>query len=87
MLKIGFDEEVGEESVEHFRKSLQKAMSPQSFHETFAFRGAMVVPVANDQKRKDKYHTLRYIRSNRWSNVGGGYPPPVSKTTGKIHGL
>lgn len=58
-MKIGFDEEVGEESVETFRKILLKAMSPLSFHETFAFRGASVVAVTSDQKRKEKYHTLK----------------------------
>ena len=60
LMKIGFDEEVGEENVEQFRKSLLKSRSPTSVLETFAFSGASVIPVAVDQKRKDsKYHTLR----------------------------
>lgn len=59
-MKIGFDEEVGEENVEQFRKALTKASSPLSVLETFAFSGASLIPVAVDQKRKEKYHTLRY---------------------------
>lgn len=58
-MKIGFDEEVGEENVEQFRKALLKSRSPVSVLETFAFSGASIIPVAPDQKRKEKYHTLR----------------------------
>lgn len=58
-MKIGFDEEVGEENVEQFRKALLKARAPVSVLETFAFSGAAIIPVALDQKRKEKYHTLR----------------------------
>jgi len=59
LLKIAFDEEVGEDNVELFRKSLAKRRSPMSVLETFAFSGAALVPVAMDQKRKEKYHTLK----------------------------
>jgi len=58
-MKIGFDEEVGEENVDQFRKSLLKARAPASVLETFAFSGASLIPVSVDQKRKEKYHTLR----------------------------
>lgn len=60
-MKIGFDEEVGEENVEQFRKALIKERSPASVLETFAFSGAALVPVAVDQKRKDKYQTLKCV--------------------------
>ncbi|XP_067934289.1 myotubularin-related protein 13-like [Watersipora subatra] len=74
LMKVGFDEEVGEESVEHFRKALAKGRSPVSVLDTFAFSGASVIPVTVDQKRKEKYHTLR--------DLGKTLKKTVRKTAG-----
>ncbi|XP_033645492.1 myotubularin-related protein 13-like isoform X1 [Asterias rubens] len=62
LLKIAFDEEVGAERVELFRKMCGRIRYPQSLYQTFAFHGSTVSPLLSVQmKQKEKTATLRKL--------------------------
>ena len=61
LVKIAFDEEVGAERVELFRKMCNRYRYPQSIYQTFAFHGSTVSPLLSTQmKQKEKSATLRW---------------------------
>jgi myotubularin-related protein 5/13 len=59
LMKVAFDEEVGSENVETFRKLANKVRNPPSIFSTFAFTGHVSQQVANIHKDKEKNTTLR----------------------------
>lgn len=60
LLKIAFDEEVGSDNIETFRKLVNKVRNPATIFTTFAFSGHTVHPSTQMQKAKEKNASLRY---------------------------
>ena len=58
-MKIAFDEEVGSENIETFRKLLNKVRNPPSVLSTFAFTGGLVIQATPLHKHKEKNSTLK----------------------------
>ncbi|XP_038054357.1 myotubularin-related protein 13-like isoform X3 [Patiria miniata] len=78
LIKIAFDEEVGAEKVEAFRKNCTRCRYPHSLYETFAFQGSTVAPhLSTQMKQKEKSATLRkfasktFLKGKRAVGVGG----------------
>ncbi len=64
-MKVAFDEEVGMEKVELFRKNCTRYRFPQNIYQTYAFQGAVISPAFTTQmKHKEKSATLRYMYVN-----------------------
>ena len=61
MIKVAFDEEVSQESVEALRKIINRLRHPQTIQQLFAFVGQNQVPQTPSRREKDKpgYGTLR----------------------------
>ncbi len=59
-MKIAFDEEVGSDNVETFRKLVLKIRNPPSVFNTFAFTGHMIQQTTPLHKQKEKNASLRY---------------------------
>ncbi|BES90651.1 Myotubularin protein [Nesidiocoris tenuis] len=59
LIKIAFDEEVPAESIELFRKTLQKVRHPPDIFQYFAFSGHISVPQTPTQKNKEKNATFK----------------------------
>ncbi|XP_022088215.1 myotubularin-related protein 13-like isoform X3 [Acanthaster planci] len=79
LIKIAFDEEVGAEKVEAFRKNCVRYRYPQSLYQTFAFHGSTISPLLSTQmKQKEKSATLRkfatktFLKGKKAVGVGGG---------------
>ena len=66
LLKVAFDEEVSQESVESIRKMINRLRHPQAIHHLFAFAGHHSIPQTPSRREKDKpgYGTLRW--ENLW---------------------
>lgn len=58
LMKLAFDEEVSNDSIDHFRKTLSKLRHPQEIWGYFAFAGQQMVPAA-PLVTKDKNTTLK----------------------------
>ena len=58
-MKLAFDEEVTQESIESFRKMLQKVRHPPDIFHYFAFIGQVVVSQTPLHKGKEKNVTLK----------------------------
>ncbi|XP_062839539.1 myotubularin-related protein 5 isoform X2 [Anolis carolinensis] len=69
LLRIAFDEEVASESVEIFRKHLQKLRYPQHIADTFAFTVGQSIKPALQPKAKEKNPSLRTISKNLVKNA------------------
>uniref|UniRef100_A0A6I8PGZ1 SET binding factor 1 n=1 Tax=Ornithorhynchus anatinus TaxID=9258 RepID=A0A6I8PGZ1_ORNAN len=76
LLKIAFDEEVGSDSAETFRKHLQKLRFPNHVHNTFAFSAGQPAP-ALQPRSKEKSPSLRTLSRNLMKNA--------KKTMGRQH--
>lgn len=65
MLKLVFDEEVEQEAIETFRKSLQKRHSPNTIFGSFAFcgKGIARTPTFVIQKHMERQGTLRKTKN------------------------
>ncbi|CAB0016635.1 unnamed protein product [Nesidiocoris tenuis] len=63
LIKIAFDEEVPAESIELFRKTLQKVRHPPDIFQYFAFSGHISVPQTPTQKNKEKNATFKFVKS------------------------
>ena len=59
LMKIAFDEEVGSENVETFRKLVNKVRNPPDVFTTYAFIGHMVQQATPLHKHKEKNASLR----------------------------
>lgn len=59
LLKVAFDEEVGSDNVETFRKLVIKIRNPQSVFNTFAFTGHLIQQATPLRKQKEKNASLR----------------------------
>lgn len=59
LLKLAFDEEVTPESIEAFRKMLQRIRHPPNIFHHFAFTGQVVVSQTPHHKGKEKNATLK----------------------------
>jgi hypothetical protein len=57
-MKLAFDEEVGNDAIDLFRKTLSKRRHPQDISGYFAFAGQLLVP-ATPLVTKDKNTTLK----------------------------
>ena len=71
LMKLVFDEEVGSEAVEAFRKKLQKLRAPPTVFSTFAFcgRGLVRTPTLVIQKHMERQGTLRKNRTRLVANA------------------
>ncbi|XP_068959032.1 myotubularin-related protein 5 isoform X3 [Petaurus breviceps papuanus] len=71
LLKMAFDEEVGSESAEVFRKHLHKLRYPADIRGTFAFTAGSSVHTASRQPRttKEKSPSLRTLSRNLVKNA------------------
>lgn len=58
LMKLAFDEEVSSDSIDLFRKTLNKLRHPQDISSYFAFAGQLLVPTA-PLVTKDKNTTLK----------------------------
>ncbi|XP_038612156.1 myotubularin-related protein 5 isoform X2 [Tachyglossus aculeatus] len=76
LLKIAFDEEVGSDSAETFRKHLQKLRFPTHVHNTFAFSAGQPAPTLQPRS-KEKSPSLRTLSRNLMKNA--------KKTMGRQH--
>ncbi|XP_041365406.1 myotubularin-related protein 13-like [Gigantopelta aegis] len=61
LMKIAFDEEVGSENVETFRKLANKVRNPPDVFSTYAFIGHMVQQATPLHKHKEKNASLRHF--------------------------
>uniref|UniRef100_A0A8C2W233 SET binding factor 1 n=1 Tax=Chinchilla lanigera TaxID=34839 RepID=A0A8C2W233_CHILA len=78
LLKMAFDEEVGSDSAELFRKQLHKLRYPPDIRGTFAFSlGSTHTPVRPARIAKDKGPSLRTLSRNLVKNA--------KKTMGRQH--
>ncbi|XP_062058601.1 myotubularin-related protein 5 isoform X3 [Lepus europaeus] len=78
LLKMAFDEEVGSESAELFRKQLHKLRYPPDIRGTFAFTlGSAHTPGRPPRSAKDKGPSLRTLSRNLVKNA--------KKTIGRQH--
>ena len=70
-MKLVFDEEVGAESVEAFKKKLQKLRAPHTVFSTFAFcgRGLVRTPTLVIQKHMERQGTLRKNKTRLVANA------------------
>ncbi|KAL5006472.1 hypothetical protein ScPMuIL_015278 [Solemya velum] len=59
LMKIAFDEEVNSDSVETFRKLMNKVRNPPSVFNTFAFTGQLPIQPTPLHKQKEKNATLK----------------------------
>ncbi|XP_059150678.1 myotubularin-related protein 13-like isoform X2 [Physella acuta] len=59
LMRIAFDEEVGTDNIETFRKLVNKVRNPPTVFQTFAFTGHSVHASAQMQKGKEKNASLR----------------------------
>ncbi|XP_048241880.1 myotubularin-related protein 13-like isoform X3 [Haliotis rufescens] len=59
LLKVAFDEEVGSDNVETFRKLVIKIRNPPSVFNTFAFTGHLIQQATPLRKQKEKNASLR----------------------------
>lgn len=59
LIKVAFDEEVTAESIEAFRKLINKVRHPPHIFHHFAFNGQVVVSQTPLHKDKEKNATLR----------------------------
>ncbi|XP_066490713.1 myotubularin-related protein 5 isoform X3 [Tiliqua scincoides] len=69
LMRIAFDEEVSSESVETFRKNLNKLRYSQHVSDTFAFAMDQPTKVAVQPKSKEKNPLLRTISKNLVKNA------------------
>ena len=58
-MKLAFDEEVPSESIEAFRKTLNKLRNPNNIFQYFAFAEQAFAPPAASYPSKDKNSTLK----------------------------
>nr|XP_020645587.1 myotubularin-related protein 13 isoform X4 [Pogona vitticeps] len=61
LIKVAFDEEVGPEVVEMFKKQLMKFRYPQSIFSTFAFAAGQTAPQIILPKQKEKNTSFRTL--------------------------
>ncbi|XP_055899918.1 myotubularin-related protein 13-like isoform X1 [Biomphalaria glabrata] len=59
LMRIAFDEEVGSDNIETFRKLVNKVRNPPTVFTTFAFTGHYVHSATHIQKGKEKNASLR----------------------------
>nr|XP_018897778.1 PREDICTED: myotubularin-related protein 13 isoform X2 [Bemisia tabaci] len=59
LIKVAFDEEVSQESIETFRKLIHRVRHPPHIFHHFAFTGQVVVSQAPHHKDKEKNATLK----------------------------
>ncbi|XP_042205464.1 myotubularin-related protein 13-like isoform X4 [Homarus americanus] len=71
LIKVAFDEEVPQESIETMRKLISRLRHPPTINHLFAFVGQSHIPQTPSRQQKDKtgYGTLR-SRTMRFDNVG-----------------
>ncbi|XP_032895817.1 myotubularin-related protein 5 isoform X4 [Amblyraja radiata] len=69
LMKIAFDEEVGSEMVELFRKHIHKLRYPQYVHSSFAFTVGQSVKQVMEPKQKEKNPSLRTMSKNIMKNA------------------
>ena len=71
LIRAAFDEEVGVEEVESFRRNLQALRYPESLFHFFAFRGGHQYFLQENRKRKEKpkYGTIGKMASKTLKNV------------------
>ncbi|XP_069764360.1 myotubularin-related protein 5 isoform X10 [Narcine bancroftii] len=77
LMKIAFDEEVGSEMVELFRKHIHKLRYPQYVHSSFAFTVGQAAKQVIEPKQKEKNPSLRTMSKNIMKNA--------KKTIGRQH--
>ncbi|XP_070563333.1 myotubularin-related protein 13-like isoform X5 [Ptychodera flava] len=64
LMRIAFDEEVNQEKIEHFRKTVNRYRYPPSVFSMFAFNGVTTTnTMLQTHKQKDKTATLRKFAS------------------------
>jgi len=61
LMRLAFDEEVSADSVEVFRKLVNKCRNPATVFHTFAFTGYTVAQPTTLHKQKEKNKTLRWV--------------------------
>ncbi|KAM6980275.1 myotubularin-related protein 13 [Aplochiton taeniatus] len=61
LIKVAFDEEVSSETVEIFRKHLQRIRYPQSIFSTFAFAAGQTAPQLSLPKQKERNTGFRTL--------------------------
>lgn len=67
LLKLAFDEEVTQESIESFRKTIQKVRYPPEIFHYFAFSGQVAVSQTPLHKGKEKNVTLKQVLASHCS--------------------
>ncbi|XP_078275779.1 myotubularin-related protein 5 isoform X2 [Rhinoraja longicauda] len=69
LMKIAFDEEVGSEMVELFRKHINKLRYPQYVHSSFAFTVGQSAKQVMEPKQKEKNPSLKTMSKNIMKNA------------------
>lgn len=69
LIKVAFDEEVSQESIETMRKLINRLRHPPTIHQLFAFVGHSHVPQTPSRQQKDKpgYGTLRFVSNKHFT--------------------
>ena len=60
-MKVAFDEEVGSDNIEMFRKLVNRFRNPPTVFSTFAFTGHTIHASTQMQKGKEKNASLRLV--------------------------
>ncbi|XP_076069162.1 SET domain binding factor isoform X2 [Oratosquilla oratoria] len=86
LIKVAFDEEVSQESIEMMRKLINRVRHPQTMQQLFAFVGYQQIPQTPSRREKDKqgYGTLRgFAKKTLWKTAKAA--GLKSKSGGKRH--